>query len=103
MTASSTPDRRHSLSPAMSILRRGWLPGLLEFNRLLPSFYRVVFRGAGLRSGILHRLGSSPATATELAHDLGMAASMVDGLESWLDLGVQLRDLRRDGDGLCGR
>lgn len=63
MTDSSTPDRRHSLSPETSILRRSWLPDLLESNRLLPSFYRVVFRRAGLRSGIHHRL----AVSTHLA------------------------------------
>lgn len=82
------------LHPVASLARHGWLPDLVDFARLLPSYYRVAFLGAGLRAGILQRLAEGPATPAELTADLGYEPSMMDGLTSWLDLGVTLRELR---------
>lgn len=54
------------MDPLFSLARRGWLPDLAAFGLLLPSYYRVAFRGAGLHSGILRLLGRGPATAEEV-------------------------------------
>lgn len=91
------PLERITGSPAADLVRRGWLPGIMDLGFLLPNYFRIAFLGAGLRSGILQRLSASPATLEELISDLELDASLADGLASWLDLGVQLRELSLRG------
>lgn len=85
-------------NPVLTLARRGWLPGMLDLGRLGGPYYRVAFRGAGLRSGILQRLAARPATAREVASALGHDPTMLEGLEAWLDAGVTLGELAKRGD-----
>lgn len=63
----------------------------------LPGYLRVAFIGAGLRSGILQFLRTRPASPEEVAAQFGYRTDMLDGLRSWLDLGVELGALRIKG------
>ncbi|GAA1390132.1 class I SAM-dependent methyltransferase [Luteococcus peritonei] len=83
-----------NLAPLKDLARRGWMPGIMDFGRLVPSYFRVAFLGAGLRGGILQQLDRRPATVAELVGELGMDPELSDGLASWLDLGVTLGELR---------
>lgn len=84
--------------PVRILIQRGWLTHLLDIQRQLPNYYRVAWLGAGLREGLLQQIGRKPSTVDELVADLGLHAELSDGLASWLDLGVTLRELAvRDG------
>lgn len=84
--------------PLVGLARRRWLRPLADFGLVAAPYLRVAFLGTGLRSGILRALADRPRTAAELGADLGYDPAMAAGLASWLDLGVQLGELRRDGD-----
>lgn len=85
-------------NPLITMAQRGWLAPMLELGRLGAPYYRVTFRGAGLRSGILYEVHQQPATASALAARLGISETMVDGLAAWLDAGVTFGELsKKDG------
>lgn len=82
------------MNPIRSLAAHGWLTPLADFGRTVPNYYRIAFLGTALRSGVL---ASLPATPAELTQKLGYDTTMLEGLEAWLDLGVTIGELRRDG------
>lgn len=84
-------------SPMLTLARRGWLPDLVDLGRQTAGHHRAAFLGAALRAGILQRLARGPRTAAQLAAEMGYDPAMTSGLASWLDLGVDLKELSRRG------
>jgi SAM-dependent methyltransferase len=60
------------------------------------TFVRSVFLASAVRLGILERM-RAPRSCAELATATGTTRS--DRLRAWLDVGVELHELRRDDDG----
>ena len=77
-----------------TVLRRGWVKPLGIMARWLPGYLRVDFISAGLQSGILHYLNQGSATSKQVARHFGYDMTMIEGLESWLGVGVQIGELR---------
>lgn len=77
-----------------TVIRRGWVKPLGIMGRWLPGYLRVDFISAGLQSGILEYLSQGSATSRQVSEHFGYDPAMIEGLESWLDVGVQLRELR---------
>jgi SAM-dependent methyltransferase len=82
------------LRTILSLMTQGQLAVLLPLRRLIPAYHRLVFVASGLSSGILQRLARQPATAADLAAQMGIDATMRDGLEAWLELGVTVGELK---------
>jgi SAM-dependent methyltransferase len=77
---------------------RGQLRLLLRATRLATPYYRVAWLAAASRAGLLKRLADGALPLDRLADDFAPGADDSDGLRSWLDLGVRLRELtHRDG------
>ena len=77
------------------VIGRGWVAPLGIMAKWLPGYLRVDFIAAGLQSGILEYLNQRPARVKQVAEHFGFDPQMIEGLESWLDLGVLLGELRR--------
>ena len=77
-----------------TVIGRGWAVPLGIMAKWLPGYLRVDFIAAGLQSGILEHLNRRPASAKQVAEHFGYDLRMIEGLESWLDLGVLLGELR---------
>lgn len=92
-----------TLRTFLSVVRSGQLPVLLSMMRLVRSYHRLAFLAGGLTGGLLRRLADGPATIDKLAADLSTDASMRDGLEAWLQLGVSLGELRNGPAGYALR
>lgn len=71
------------------------VPLLLSLSKNLATpVYRAAFLTAAAQHGVLRSLAQAPATAGELAAELGLDGA-ADRLGTWLDMGVRLRDLDR--------
>jgi len=79
--------------------QRGQLRLLLSATRLVQPYYRLVWLAAAARAGLLPRLADGPVSPTRLARDFAADAADSDGLQTWLDMGVTLRELACDEDG----
>jgi len=66
--------------------------------RALNETYRAAFVSTAAAEGVLELLRRGPQEATTIASALGLDGSVKE-LETWLDLGVSLGELRRDSDG----
>jgi len=73
--------------------RRGQLRLLLRATRLATPYYRVAWLAAASRAGLLQRLADGAVPLDRLALYFAPDAGDSDGLRSWLDMGVQLREL----------
>jgi SAM-dependent methyltransferase len=83
-------------STAASLLRSGeFRLGSRLFKAMRP-FYRLCFLAAALEEGILDALAAGACSSGDLAGRLGPDCDRA-GLESWLELGVKLGVLGRDG------
>jgi protein-L-isoaspartate O-methyltransferase len=78
--------------------RRGQLRLLLRATRLATPYYRVAWLAAAARAGLLRRLADAALPLESLASELAPHARDSDGLRTWLDMGVRLRELEcREG------
>jgi SAM-dependent methyltransferase len=62
------------------------------------NFYRATFLSSALSSGVIAVLGKGPASPDEIRSELGIDF-YPEGLESWLDLGVSLGELKKSSNG----
>jgi SAM-dependent methyltransferase len=77
--------------------RRGQLRLLMRATRLATPYYRGAWLAAACRAGVLRRLADGAAPLERLAQEIAPGAG--EGLRSWLDMGVRLRELEcRDGE-----
>lgn len=93
------------LSTLVALARSGRLGALLGTRRLLVAFQRFCFLGAASSAGLLRTLGAGPRPFAALAADLAPQPDLHDALHDWLQIGVDVGVLRRDGDAyaLAGR
>jgi SAM-dependent methyltransferase len=87
----------------LSLLRSGQLGALTAVRSGTRHYYRVAFLAAGLRSGWLRRLVAGPVRLDALAAELQLAPEQRDGLETWLQVGVAVGELRGGPDGYAVR
>jgi protein-L-isoaspartate O-methyltransferase len=78
--------------------QRGQLRLMLAATRLIRPYYRVAWLAGAARAGLLRRLADGPVPLEQLARDLAPGASDSVGLQTWLDMGVTLRELERSRD-----
>ena len=83
----------------VSLIRNRQLPVLLSITRAVRRYHRLAFVASGLSSGLLRRLAAGPVPLHRLAPDFVADASMRDGLEAWLQLGVALGELQASPEG----
>ncbi|MEZ4361179.1 MAG: methyltransferase domain-containing protein [Kofleriaceae bacterium] len=79
------------------LLRTGQVPVLLRLEFMVRPLYRASFVAQAASSGVLSLLAGGPATLDHLADHLGTAPEDHEMLRGWLELGVRLKELRRDG------
>jgi 4-hydroxy-2,2'-bipyrrole-5-carbaldehyde O-methyltransferase len=93
------------LGTLLSVTRGGRLGVLFSVARAMRPYHRLAFIAAGLSSGLFAKLANGPVSLEHLAAEFVTDASMRDGLEAWLQLGVALGELRGGpgGYGLRGR
>lgn len=85
-------------STFLSLLGSGSLRTMMSAQRMLTSFQRVVFLGSASSAGVLRRLAPGPVDFPALAAELAQGPDLHDALRDWLEVGVGLGDLARDGD-----
>ncbi|MGC4118001.1 MAG: class I SAM-dependent methyltransferase [Myxococcales bacterium] len=85
-------------STLFSLLRSGGLGAVYSAQKLIASFERCVFLGSASSAHLLRRLAKGPVEFKALAAELCADASMHDALRDWLEVGVGLGDLSRDGE-----
>lgn len=86
-----------SLKPFLSLQRDGRLAPLLSIGAALKPFYKVSYLAAAGGSGLLALLAQGPATFESIAEHVGAEGQGKEALEAWLQLGVRLKLLGRDG------
>jgi SAM-dependent methyltransferase len=84
-------------STAAGVVRSGELALGFRLSRAMAPFYRLCFLAAAIDEGILDALAASPCSSRDLAARLGPACDRA-GLEAWLELGVKLGELGREGE-----
>ncbi len=82
----------------LAALRSGNVGALVAAQRLLGSFQRCVFVGSASSAGLLRRLARGPAEFSSLAQSMCADGSLHDALRDWLEVGVGLGVLARDGE-----
>ena len=83
---------------AIEIIRAGQLRLLLRATRLVTPFYRLLWLIAAFRVGLLKRLDDGAVSFGELARELAPAPGHHAWLQSWLEMGVRVGELRCDGE-----
>ncbi len=86
------------LSTFVAFARSGQLGALFAAQRLMTSFQRFTFLGAASSCGLLARLAQGPVSFGVLAQELAGDAAFEDALRDWLEVGVGVKELRRQGD-----
>jgi hypothetical protein len=92
-----------NLRAFLSLLQSGQLAAFIALGRTTRAYHSVAFLAAGLRSGWLQRLATGPVPLATLAADLQLAPERRDGLETWLQVGVAVGELRRGPTGYAVR
>ncbi len=82
-----------------SLIGSGQVPFLFSLMLELRCYHRLAFVGAALSSGLLRRLEAGPVPLEVLSAEFNVAPSMREGLETWLQLGVALGELRAGAEG----
>jgi len=80
----------------LELTRSGRLTAYPRIMRSVEHAYRLAFISTGFESGILSAIGSGTGGVDELAGTF--AQGRREALEAWLDVGVSIGELRRDGD-----
>jgi SAM-dependent methyltransferase len=86
------------LSTLFALARGGSLGALRSAQRLMQASQRSTFLAAAASAGVLRRLAREPVTFSVLAAELTAGPEFHDALREWLEVGVGLSDLSRDGD-----
>lgn len=84
------------LQTIRELIDSGRLRSLVGVMQLTRPVYRVAFVAAAHSSGVLRLLAARPRDVTQIAAELWPDACL-ETLEAWLEIGVQLGDLRREG------
>lgn len=92
-----------NLRTFLSLLQSGQLAAFTAVGKTARDYHRVAFLAAGLRSGWLTRLAAGPIPLDVLAADLQLTPERRDGLETWLQVGVAVGELRRGPTGYAVR
>jgi 4-hydroxy-2,2'-bipyrrole-5-carbaldehyde O-methyltransferase len=87
----------------VALLRSGQLAAFTAVGKTTRAYHRVAFLAAGLHSGWLQRLAAGPAPLATLAADFQLASESRDGLETWLQVGVAVGELRSGPNGYAVR
>jgi len=82
---------------AGSLIARGQSALMMSMLRTSTEFYRASFVSAALSGGVYAAFRKERATLDQLAERLNNVTNL-DGLRSWLDLGVSLGELKRTGE-----
>ena len=85
------------------LLRTGQVPVLLRLELMVRPLYRASFVAQAASSGVLALLREGPASLDRIAEQLGTSADDHEMLRGWLELGVRLKELRRDSAGYALR
>ena len=92
-----------NLRTFLSLLQSGQLAAFTSVGKATRAYHRVAFLAAGLHSGWLRRLAVGPVPLATLAADLQLAPERRDGLETWLQVGVAVGELRSGPNGYAVR
>ncbi|HEY6178881.1 MAG TPA: hypothetical protein VIX73_30725, partial [Kofleriaceae bacterium] len=79
------------------------MPVLLRLELMVRPLYRASFVAQAASSGVLALLREGPASLDRIAEQLGTSADDHEMLRGWLELGVRLKELRRDSAGYALR
>ncbi|WP_109484940.1 SAM-dependent methyltransferase [Occallatibacter savannae] len=88
-----------SLKPFLDLQRDGRLAPLLSIGAALKPYYKLAFLAAAGESGLLALLADGPMTFDAIAAHVGAEGQGREALEAWLQLGVRLKLMGRDGRG----
>ena len=88
-----------NLRTFLALWQSGQLAAFMAVGRTTRAYHRTTFLAAGLRSGWLQRLAAGPVPLVTLAADLQLAPERRDGLETWLQVGVAVGELRSGPSG----
>jgi SAM-dependent methyltransferase len=84
-------------STVISLVLSGKGALLYSIQKTARSFNRACFVSAAFSSGLLKRLAQQPMTFEEMADECAPAGSVREGFRAWLDVGVMLGELARQG------
>ena len=80
-------------------LKGGKLLTMIRGMRLVPSYYRVIWLASGARHGLLESLAEGPKSLDTLATEMTTDPAHRDALESWLELGLRLKEIDHGPNG----
>ena len=83
------------IKPFIQMLRDGRLGALMSVGTELKSFYKLTYLAAAGESGLLRQLAAGPESLDQLAEQFAAGGQAQDVLEAWLQMGVQLKLLKR--------
>lgn len=85
------------LSTAASLIASGQSSLMLRLLRTSNEFYRSCFVSAAIAEGVYGAFSDGRATVDHLCEELGGITNR-EGLLAWLEMGVQLGELKRSGE-----
>jgi len=88
-----------NLRTLLTLAQNHQLTAFRAAGKAASDFHRVAFLAAGLRSGWLRCLADGPVPLPALLAELQLAPEQREGLETWLEVGVAVGELRRGPDG----
>lgn len=77
----------------LQMMKNGQGRLLLQTLKLIPQFYRISWLAAAARHGLLRSLNDGPKSFDELAREMALKPEHRYALESWLQIGVRLREI----------
>ena len=92
-----------NLQTFLTLLQNNQITAFRAAGKAASNYHRVAFLAAGLRSGWLHSLADGPVPLDALMADLQLAPEQREGLETWLEVGVAVGELRRGPAGYAVR
>lgn len=86
------------LKTVVDLWRSGQSLLALRLFRTTNEFYRAAFISTALNEGVYEVMQGGPRSLEELCEELGPGLDR-EGLRSWLELGVSLKELKKTGNG----
>ncbi|MGE3774819.1 MAG: cyclopropane-fatty-acyl-phospholipid synthase family protein [Gammaproteobacteria bacterium] len=87
-----------SLAPLFQLLKKRQLLPALRANARYKPFYELCYLAGAKSGGVLDKLANEPSSFDELAAGDCRDVEAREALEAWLQLGVRLGLLRRQGE-----
>jgi len=87
-----------SIKPFIKLMQRGQLTAFTGINALFKPFYRLTYLAALKQGGLMDMLAQRPMAFDELTQSYGQSDKAREALEAWLQLGLRLGYLARNGD-----